>query len=129
MRHFPSLDWFKEAARSIEEDEEFRRHGRWLKARIAIRVDQACWVLHFDRGSILEVQEGPAPHDFLVSGSADQWACLFEHGWGLVRLYRTGVLDIQGDAVVLMQNWKAFFFFAESLKRHFARANCMEDGQ
>ncbi|MGE0797452.1 MAG: SCP2 sterol-binding domain-containing protein [Lautropia sp.] len=120
MSQFPSLSWFRQAAKSLENDEDFRRHGRWLRTRVALRVDQDCWVMHFDRGLVLDVQEGMDAHDFLISGTAERWDFLFRQGWGLVRLYRTGTLEIRGDAIELMKNWKAFFFIAEGLKRHHA---------
>ncbi len=121
MSHFPSLTWFQGAAESIVADEDFRSHGRWLRARIAFCVDELSVVMHFDRGLVSEVHEGKTPHDFLIAGTADKWDLMFSQGWGLVRMYRTGSFDIQGEPVQLMREWKAIFFIAEALKRHHAR--------
>ncbi len=76
--------------------------------------------MSFDRGLVLDVAPGHREFDYLISGSRDQWRYLFEIGWGLVRLYRSGTLVIRGDPVRLMQNWKAIFFIAEGMKK-FAR--------
>jgi len=42
---------------------------------------------------------------------------LFKEKWGLVRLYRGGVLTIRGDPARLMHNWKAIFFVTEGMKK------------
>jgi hypothetical protein len=119
---FPSRDWFQRLAGFLERDEDFRTHGRWLETRLALRVDQQITVMNFSRGQVLDVSEGLSPHDFMISGTQERWSVLFEAGWGLVRLYRTGILEIRGDPVRLMQNWKALFFVTEGMK-HFAAMN------
>ena len=118
---FPALAWFRELAGFLERDEDFRKHGAWLTARIAFRVDQEMVTVAFDRGLVLEVAPSQGGgYDYLISGTRVQWGCLFEAGWGLVRLYRSGTLTMRGDPVRMMQNWKAIFFITEGMKA-FAR--------
>ena len=119
---FPSKDWFQRLAAFLEADEDFRTHCRWLEARLALRVDQKITVVNFSRGLVLDVSEGLSTHDYMISGTSAQWSVLLETGWGLVRLYRTGTLEIRGDPVRLMQNWKALFFITEGMKRFGAAA-------
>ena len=119
---FPSKDWFQRLASFLEADEDFRTHCRWLEARLALRVDQKITVMNFSRGLVLDVSEGLSTHDYMISGTSAQWNVLLETGWGLVRLYRTGTLEIRGDPVRLMQNWKVLFFITEGMKRFGAAA-------
>jgi hypothetical protein len=113
---FPDVAWFRQFAAFLERDEDFRRHGPWLTARIAFRVDQETVVVALDRGLVLDVAPGHGEFDFLVKGTREQWAFLFDARWGLVRLYRTGTLAIRADPVRLMQNWKSLFFLVEAMK-------------
>lgn len=117
---FPDAAWFRRLAGFIESDEDFRAHCKWLTARIAFRCDQDTVVMAFDRGLVLDIAGGHGESDFLIAGSRDQWRYLFEVGWGLVRLHRSGTLTIRADPVRLMQNWKAIFFITEGMKK-FAR--------
>jgi hypothetical protein len=117
---FPALDWFRALAYFLERDEDFRKHCAWTSARIGFRCDQETVVATFDRGLVLDLASGHAECDYLISGTREQWGFLFDAGWGLVRLYRSGTLIIRADPVRLMQNWKAIFFIAEGMK-HFAR--------
>ncbi len=114
---FPDPAWFTALAGFLERDDDFRQHGAWLTARIGFRCDQQMVVMTFDRGMVLDVAPGYGESDYLVSGTRAQWDFLFEVGWGLVRLYRSGTLTIRGDPVRLMQNWKAIFFIAEGMKK------------
>ena len=114
---FPAAAWFRQLVRFVESDADFRQHGRWLTARIAIRVDQELVVMTFDRGLILDVSSDLADHDVLIAGRRDDWNHLFEQGWGLVRLYRSGTLQLRGDAVWVMRNWKALFFVVDAMRR------------
>ena len=117
---FPAADWFRELASFLERDEDFRKHAAWLTARIAFRCDQETVTVFFDRGLVLEIGAGGADVDYLISGTREQWGFLFDAGWGLVRLYRSGTLMMRGDPVRMMQNWKAIFFITEGMKQ-FAR--------
>jgi hypothetical protein len=114
---FPAGAWFRHLAAFLENDADFRQHGRWLTARIALRVDRDIVVLQFDRGLVLDVAEGFAEHDLLIAGTAADWDHLFVKGWGLVRLYRSGTLQLRGDAVWIMRNWKALFFITDAMRR------------
>ena len=118
---FPAAGWFRELASFLERDEDFRKHAAWLTARIAFRCDQEAVTVVFDRGLVLDVSAGGADFDYLISGTREQWGFLFDAGWGLVRLYRSGTLTMRGDPVRMMQNWKAIFFITEGMKK-FARA-------
>ena len=114
---FPAPAWFRELAGFLERDEDFRKHAAWLTARIAFRVDQEMVTVAFDRGLVLEVAPSQGGgYDYLISGTRAQWGYLFEAGWGLVRLYRSGALTMRGDPVRMMQNWKAIFFITEGMK-------------
>ena len=117
---FPAPAWFRDLAGFLERDEDFRKHAAWLTARIAFRADQDLVTVSFDRGLVLEVAAADGDFDFLISGTREQWAYLFDAGWGLVRLYRSGTLTMRGDPVRMMQNWKAIFFITEGMKA-FAR--------
>jgi hypothetical protein len=117
---FPDPGWYRRLAGFLERDDDFRAHGNWLTARIAFRTDQDMVLMTFDRGIVLDVAPGYGEFDYLISGSREQWKYLFDAGWGLVRLYRSGTLTIRGDPVRLMQNWKAIFFITEGMKK-FAR--------
>jgi hypothetical protein len=114
---FPDVGWYKGLAGFLESDEDFRQHCIWLTARIGFRCDQEIVVVTFDRGMVLDVQCGFGEYDWLISGTRAQWDVLFDQGWGLVRLYRSGTLTIRGDPVRLMQNWKAVFFIVEGMKK------------
>jgi hypothetical protein len=117
---FPDKAWFQALAGFLEADDDFRKHAAFLTARIAFRVDQQLVTVAFDRGFVLEVVAGDQHFDYLISGTTAQWGFLFDAGWGLVRLYRSGTLTMRGDPVRMMQNWKAIFFITEGMKR-FAR--------
>ena len=117
MASFPSEAWFRGFGSSLEKDEDFLKHGRWLTAWIGFRVDQTMHALLFDRGLVMDVAPGYRETDFLISGTSDQWSYLFDRHWGLVRLYRSQTLSIRGDPVQLMQNWKPVFFIVEGMKR------------
>ena len=119
---FPASVWFRELASFLESDEDFRKHAAWLTARIAFRCDQEAVTVFFDRGLVLDISAGGAEFDYLISGTREQWGFLFDAGWGLVRLYRSGTLTMRGDPVRMMQNWKAIFFITEGMKK-FARAS------
>ncbi len=114
---FPAAGWFRELASFLERDEDFRKHAAWLTARIAFRCDQEAVTVVFDRGLVLDVSAGGADFDYLISGTREQWGFLFDAGWGLVRLYRSGTLTMRGDPVRMMQNWKAIFFITEGMKK------------
>jgi hypothetical protein len=114
---FPATPWFQHLAGFLEEDADFRKHAAFLTTRIGFRADQALTTVAFDRGLVLEVKPGALDYEFLVSGTREQWDYLFERKWGLVRLYRSGILTVRGDPVRLMQNWKAIFFIVEGMKR------------
>lgn len=114
---FPHVAWFRGLAAFLERDDDFRQHCMWLTARIAFRSDQDIAIVTFDRGMVLDVHAGFGEFDWLMSGTRAQWNVLFDQGWGLVRLYRSGTLTIRGDAVRLMQNWKAVFFIVEGMKK------------
>ena len=114
---FPELEWFTGYSAYVETDEDFRRHGRWFVASIAFRVDQEVVTVAFDRGLALKVEQGLGEHDFLISGSRAQWDYLFQKQWGLVRLYRSQTLQVRGDPVRRMKEWKPIFFIVEAMKR------------
>ena len=114
---FPGPGWFRQLGGFLERDEDFRKHAAWLCARIAFRADQEMVTVSFDRGLVLEVTPGGHDFDFLISGTREQWSFLFDAGWGLVRLYRSGTLTMRGDPVRMMQNWKAIFFVTEGMKK------------
>ena len=114
---FPTRAWFRHLVAFLESDADFRQHGRWLSARIAVRVDQDIVVMTFDRGLVLDVAGGLADHDVLIAGGRDGWNHLFEKGWGLVRLYRSGTLQLRGDTVWVLRNWKALFFVVDAMRR------------
>lgn len=122
MSIFPDFDWFKRFAAFVETDEEYLRHGRWFRGSIGFRVDQAVVTIDFDRCLALDVIDGLAKPDFLISGSREQWKRLFDDKWGLVRLYRSQTLIIRGDPVRLMKEWKPIFFIVEAMK-HFDQKN------
>ena len=117
---FPATDWFRDLASFLECDEDFRKHAASLTARIAFRCDQEAVTVFFDRGLVLDIGVGSVDFDYLISGTREQWGFLFDAGWGLVRLYRSGTLTMRGDPVRMMQNWKAIFFITEGMKK-FAR--------
>lgn len=116
MAAFADLEWFKGFAAYLEKDEDFRKHGRWFTATIGFRLDQAIVAMRFDRCMVMDVQAGYGDTDFLISGSPQQWARLFEDNWGLVRLYRSQTLAVRGDPVRLMKEWKPIFFIVEAMK-------------
>jgi hypothetical protein len=116
MVAFPKVGWFDGFAGALERDEDFRKHGRWFKASIGFRVDQAIVSMTFDRCMVMDVQCGYVETDFLISGSPQQWARLFEDNWGFVRLYRSQTLAVRGDPVRLMKEWKPIFFIVEAMK-------------
>jgi len=115
---FPGLGWFKRWAAFLEKDFDFTKHGRWLSTSIAFRVDQETVVVELDRGLVLDIREGHAETEFLISGTREQWSYLFDKGWGFIRLYRAQVLTVRGDVVRLMQNLTAIFFVVEAMKRY-----------
>ena len=114
---FPAVSWFRDLASFLERDEDFRKHAGWLTARIAFRCDQETVTAFFDRGLVLEISADGGDFDYLISGTREQWGFLFQAGWGLVRLYRSGTLTMRGDPVCMMQNWKAIFFITEGMKK------------
>ncbi len=114
---FPSCEWFRCFTGFLEADEDFRKHGQWFTERVGFRVDQDLVVLAFDRGLVLDVSPGLASFDILIAGTRPRWNVLLETGWGLVRLHRTGTLEIRADPVRLMQNWKPLFFVTEAMRR------------
>lgn len=118
MSEFPSLQWFRDLASYLEdEDEDFSVYGRWMCRSVGFRVDRRTVRVAFDRGLVLDVGEDAGNCDFLINGRTADWRVLFDTHWALNRLYRSGTLTIRADAVELMRDWKALFFVFQGMKR------------
>lgn len=116
MSQFPRIEWFGAYARALEGNEDFRTHCRWFKGDIAFRVDGAAVTVGFDDGMVAEVRAGMRGSDYVINGSRASWEKLLNEDITLVRLYRTGELEIRGNTNELMKNWKAIFWIAEGMK-------------
>lgn len=114
---FPSDGWFRKLHAALEQSADFKTYGRWLKCTVAFRVDQQAWRFTFDKGLILAMEPMRADADVLINGSAESWKYVIEKGWALTRVYRYGVLDIRGEPISIMRNWKALFFITQEMKK------------
>ncbi|MFH0814146.1 MAG: SCP2 sterol-binding domain-containing protein [Pseudomonadota bacterium] len=116
MATFPSLEWFKEYQKLLEQDEESRKYYRWFKGSIIFRINQQCFLLKFDNG-IVDLSEGYGAYDILINGSLDAWKILLNEDKTINRLYRTGGLEIRGNPIEIMKNWRSFFYITQCLKK------------
>ncbi|HYF18082.1 MAG TPA: SCP2 sterol-binding domain-containing protein [Ramlibacter sp.] len=116
MASFPDIDWFRRYARVLEQDPDFKAHGRWFRGSIAFRVDGRAVTLGFDDGLVTDVREGMAGADFVINGSAATWDRLLHQDITLLRVYRAGEIEIRGRNAELMKNWKAIYWIAEGMK-------------
>lgn len=117
MATFPSLKWFKGYQKSLEQDEDFRKHCRWFKGSIIFRIDQQSFLLKFDYGIITDVSENFGEYDIMINGSLDRWKVLLSEDKTINRLYRLGILEITGNPIETMKNWKALFYITQGLKK------------
>jgi hypothetical protein len=116
MASFPDLDWFRAYARSLEQDADFKANCRWFHGSIAFRCDGRAVTVGFDDGLVTDVREGMAGADFVINGSAATWERLLHQDITLLRVYRSGEIEIRGRNTELMKNWKAIYWIAEGLK-------------
>jgi hypothetical protein len=116
MASFPDIEWFRDYARALEKDADFRANCRWFKGRVAFRIDGLARTLGFDDGIVTGVREGMDDAQYVLNGSAACWDRLLHHDVTLLRLYRAGELEIRGKNTEVMKNWKALFWIAEGMK-------------
>ena len=116
MVSFPGLEWFEKYASALQLSVEFKSHCRWLRTRLAFVVDRSSITMAFDRGLITEIVTGYSKPDIAIIGSATDWDCLITRDQTLLRLYRSGQMEIRGDNVMIMHHWKALFFVCEGMK-------------
>ena len=117
MNQFPNVEWFQHFSGYLENDEEFKAHGRWFTSVLGVRVDQISHHLVIDKGIVLGVMPGIGESDILISGSQNQWQVLFNTDWALNRLYRSGTLQIRANEIALMRNWKVLFHICQAMKK------------
>jgi hypothetical protein len=113
---FPEHVWFVDFASRLEAHPDFVEHGRWFDSVLAFRCGSVASTLVFQRGIVSRVYEGIDGYDILLNGTASQWRDFLSTDLTLVRLHRNALMDIRGDAVRIMQNWKALFFITQILK-------------
>jgi hypothetical protein len=118
MNQFPNTEWFQHFSSFLENDDEFKTHGRWFTSVLGLRVDQTSHHLLIDRGMVLEVLPGIGDSEILISGSQSQWQVLFNTDWALNRLYRSGTLQIRANEIELMRNWKVIFHICQAMKKN-----------
>lgn len=116
MARFPSIEWFREYARFLEKNDDFKTYCRWFKGSIAYRVDGQAVTVVFDDGIVADVRDGMVGADYVINGSAACWDRLINQDITLLRLYRAGEIEIRGKNTELMKNWKAMFWIAEGMK-------------
>lgn len=114
---FPNLEWFKNYCELLEKDEDFQTHCKWFKGTVAFRVDQQAFTVVFDRGIVKGVTEALNGYDILINGTLEGWKILLTEKKTINRLYRFGILEIRGDNVEIMKNWKAIFFLTQGMKK------------
>ncbi len=116
MATFPDIDWFRNYARVLEKDDDFKAHCRWFRGRIAFRVDSQAVTVGFDDGLVTEVREGMLDADFVINGTAATWDRMLHQDITLLRVYRAGEIEIRGRNAELMKNWKAIYWITEGMK-------------
>jgi hypothetical protein len=117
MATFPSLGWFREFQKRLEQDEDFKKYCRWFKASVIFKIDQQSFLLTFDYGIITDVSDKYGDYDIMINGSLDGWQALLTEDKTLNRLYRYGILEIRGNPIEIMKNWKALFYITQCLKK------------
>lgn len=117
MAIFPSLEWFKTYRKLLEQDEDFKKYCQWFKGSINFRIDQRSFLLKFDYGIVSDVSEGDRDCDVLINGSLDGWKTLLKEDKAINRLYRYGILEIKGNPIEIIRNWKAIFYITQGLKK------------
>jgi hypothetical protein len=117
MPQFPSIEWFKGYQKILEHDEDFKKHCRWFKGSIIFRIDQQSFLLKFDYGIVIDVSDNYEKFDIMINGSIDGWNVLMKEDKTINRLYRTAVLEIRGNPIEIMRNWKPIFYITQCLKK------------
>lgn len=113
---FPDIEWFRAYARVLERNEDFRTYCRWFKGDIAFRADGQAVTLGFADGLIADVRAGMAGADYVINGPMACWNRLINEDITLLRVYRSGEMEIRGKNTELMKNWKAIYWIAEGMK-------------
>lgn len=117
MAKFPSFIWFSNYKRFLEQSEDFKKYCQWFKGSILFRVNQQSFILKFDNGIIWDVTEGLGDCDIIINGSLEGWKSLIKEDKTINRLYRYGILEIRGNPIEIMKNWKAIFYITQGFKR------------
>ena len=116
MASFPDHEWFVEFARKLEAHTDFKEYGPWFDSALTFRCEFNATTLVFERGIISRTYEGMENYHILLNGTKEQWDNFVNTDLTLVRLHRNALMDIRGDNVRIMQNWKALFFITQILK-------------
>jgi len=117
MFEFPSLDWFKTCQQLLEESDDFKNHCKWFKGSVIFRIGQKAFTMKFDYGIITELFEGYGSYDVMINGELDAWKVLLHEDKAINRMIRYGLLEIRGNPIEIMKNWKAIFYITQGLKK------------
>ena len=83
---------------------------------MSFRCDSVAASLVFERGIISRTDAGMTGYDILINATRQQWEDYLNSDLTLVRVHRNALMEIRGDSVRVMQNWKALFFITQILK-------------
>ncbi|MDS0476963.1 hypothetical protein NDO75_18490 [Natrinema sp. 1APR25-10V2] len=102
MTSFPSAEWFRSFAETLEADEEFRRAMSRFDGSIKLEVgDEVVWMKLY-RGEVIEIlgQEAEFGSTFTVAGSTDQWMRLLTEDRNPFGEQQTlGKIEFRGDVL------------------------------
>ena len=116
MHMFPDHEWFDGFSRTLEAHPDFKEYGRWFDGTLSLRCDSVAASLVFERGIISRTYGGMTGYDILINATRQQWEDYLNSDLTLVRVHRNALMEIRGDSVRVMQNWKALFFITQILK-------------
>ena len=116
MHIFPDPEWFDGFSRTLEAHPDFKENGRWFDGTLSFRCDSVAASLVFERGIISRTYAGMTGYDILINATRQQWEDYLNSDLTLVRVHRNALMEIRGDSVRVMQNWKALFFITQILK-------------
>ena len=117
MTKFPSLQWFKRYQEFLEQNDDFKKYCKWFKGSVNFMIDQRPFLVQFDYGIVSDVSEEYGNYDIMIKGSFDAWKVLLYEDKTINRLYRFGLLEIKGNPIEIMKNWKAIFYITQGLKK------------
>jgi len=102
VANFPTVEWFRQFAQTLEDDESFQKTMRRFDGSIKLEIgDQTVWMKVY-RGQILEVlgQEAEFGSTFTIAGPSEEWERLLTEDHNPFGEQQTlGLITISGNVL------------------------------